>query len=692
MVENRAWGFALTVAVFASIVSAASVQGQDKTPAELLVNVDQDQERKSIDFERRALEKRLSALRDDPAVKPDHWADANVFIKGVVWALDFEPKLDAKAHDLLRKGLRRARERVEALEAGRQPWVDKRGRVVRGFISAVDGSTQPYGVILPAGYDPAKPGRLDVVLHGSRKSDGMGELVFMEMYDDGDGVGKPAPKVDYIEVFPMGRLGENAYRFEGETDVDEAIEAVCRNYRIDRTRVVLRGHSLGGVGTWHLGLKRPDRYAALGPTAGPADTIVFASSPRSHFIRLEPLTPWQKSMLHLVDAIDYTANAGMVPVFSLMGELDEYYSSHLLIEEAFKKEGIPFQGMVDQGAGHSVTAKAFQEQLRRIEEPAARGIDLAPRHIRFVTWTLKFSRCHWIEVLGLEKHYQRAEIEARIADDGSIIVNEPANVSRFAVRLPLGPASAPQPATLSVGAVKIDLQAPTNEAPRTIVVERRNGRWAAQGELDLKSLAGKRPGLQGPIDDAFATRFLCVRGTGQAWNPAVAAWADASLKRFAWEWRRHYRGDLPIKDDTDVTQDDLSRSNLILFGDPGSNSWMREILPKLPLQWTRREIQVGQASYRGTDCGLQLISPNPLPGAEGRYVVFNSGHTYHDPELRLSYMVFPRLGDWAVMKVGETPSGTPIPTVAETVLQSGFFDEEWKNPTSSSDVAGGRPK
>jgi dienelactone hydrolase len=687
MVQKRA-RVMIAVAIVAIKVAAAGAQTPVEKIAEPLAVADAEQERKAIDAERRTLEKRILALRDDPAVKPDHWADAHVFIKGVVWALDFEPRLDVKQRDLLRKGLRRARERIEALEAGRRPWSDKRGRVARGFLSAVDGSTQPYGVIIPAGYDPGKPSRLDVVLHGSRKSDGMGELVFMDQYDDGDEGGKPAPRVNYIEVFPMGRLGENAYRFEGETDVDEAIEAVCRNYRIDRLRVVLRGHSLGGVGTWQLGLKRPDRYAALGPTAGPADTIVFADSPRSHFIRLAPLTSWQKTMLHLVDAIDYTANAGMVPVFSLMGDQDAYYSSHLLIEAAFKKEGIPFLGMVDRGAGHGVTAKAFQEQLRRIQEPAARGIDPAPRHVRFVTWTLKFSRCHWIEVLGLEKHYQRAEIEARIADDGTINVSEPVNITRFAVRLPQAPATSPTP-SLAVGGAKVDYPTPTNEDSRTIVVVRQDGRWVARAGLDPTALAGKRPGLQGPIDDAFASRFLCVRGTGRAWNPTVGAWAEDSLKRFAWEWRRHYRGDLPIKNDTEVTQDDVRRSNLILFGDPGSNPWIGKVLPKLPLQWTRDEVQVGQTRRPATDCGLQLISPNPLPGAEGRYVVINSGHTYHDPELRLSYMVFPRVGDWAVLKVGESPSGTPVPAVEETVIQSGFFDEGWSNPTCPSEVAGG---
>ena len=36
----------------------------------------------------------------------------------------------------------------------------------------------------------------------------------------------------------------------------------------------------------------------------------------------------------------------------------------------------------------------------------------------------------------------------------------------------------------------------------------------------------------------------------------MQAWADASLKRFAYEWHRYFRGELPVKDDTAVTPDD----------------------------------------------------------------------------------------------------------------------------------------
>jgi poly(3-hydroxybutyrate) depolymerase len=642
-----------------------------------------DVERLAFRTELQPLQDQLAALRKSPDVSIDRWADAQVFVKGAVWALDFGPVADDRSRGLLAFGLRRAHERIDALAAGKHPWTERRGRTVRGFISAVDGSVQPYCVIVPKEYDPAKPMRLHVVLHGSTPATGIGELMFLEAADGGDTVSVPSSP--YIELHPMGRLGENAYRFEGETDVDEAIEAVCRNYNIDRSRIVLRGHSLGGVGTWQLGLKRPDRYVAIGPGAGPVDTHVFADSPWEHFVRLGPLPPWQETMLHLVDAVDYTANAGMVPVVACMGDKDPYFSSHLLAEKTFANEGIPFDSILDRGAGHSVSLAVFQEHVDRLDEIAARGSDAFPKRIRFVTWTLKFSRCHWIEVLGLSEHYKRAEIVARIEDDGSIDVDEPRNITRFAIH---PPAISAKTDSISIAGMRIALPASNSENARPLVFERRDGSWLCRGTLNSVTLTGKRPGLQGPIDDAFARSFLCVRGTGEAWNPAIGAWADANLRRFAEEWRRHYRGYLPVKNDTEVTEQDVRGSNLILFGDPNSNHLIAKVLPQLPIKWTRDTLQLGDEKHAAADHGVALIHPNPLPGAENRYVVLNSGHTYHDAELRFSYMVFPRLGDWAVIKVGHNSSNKPAQDVDETVVNSGFFDEAWNATTSKQRAAG----
>jgi pimeloyl-ACP methyl ester carboxylesterase len=574
--------------------------------------------------------------------------DGEIFAKGAAWALEYDP-LQPSDLALVRKALERGRSRAAAIADGKRPWDAKKGKLVAGFRSAIDGSVQPFGLVVPASYDPARPIRLDVVLHGSTRPVGMSELRFMNRFDEGDEGGK-APEAEFIELHPLGRV-ENGYRWAGETDVYEAIEAVARRWSIDRARIVLRGMSMGASGTWHLGLKRPDRWVALGPYCGYVDTRRFSETPMPNFVKVGELPLHQDRTLHLLDSIDYAANAGVVPAVACMGEKDPFFQAHVLMGEAMKREGLEMVNLIAPNTAHVIDPATQKEQLRRIAEHAARGLQ-PPRQIRFVTWTLKYGRCHWLDVLGLNEHYARAEISARIVDDGTVEITETKNVARFSVRTP-------GLRTIRIGGSEIAASSET-------VVARRGETWAAvPGPLD-----GKRPGLQGPIDDAFTGPFLCVRGTGRPWNPAVQAWADASLRRFAREWRRYFRGDLPVKDDAEVTVDDARRCHLILFGDPSSNAWIAKVMPKLPIVWTKEELRLGGVSVAADTHAPALIQPNPL--APGRYVVLNSGHTFREKELStLNYLLFPRLGDWGVIKVAEDPA-------EETVVRSGFFGERWE--------------
>jgi hypothetical protein len=68
-----------------------------------------------------------------------------------------------------------------------------------------------------------------------------------------------------------------------------------------------------------------------------------------------------------------------------------------------------------------------------------------------------------------------------------------------------------------------------------------------------------------------------------------------------------------------------------------------------------------------------------LPGAKGRYLVLNSGHTFHEKELStLNYLLFPRLGDWAVLRVGGKQPVEPPFSIFEDVVRAGFCDEQWR--------------
>lgn len=582
-------------------------------------------------------------------------ADAEILGKGITWALRYDTALQAGDLVAIKKAQDRLTQRAGALSSNQQPWATKKGKVARGFISAIDGSVQPYGVIIPKSYNGTKPMRLDVVLHGSSKPVGMSELKFISRFDEGDEDKGNAPDVDYIELHPLGRV-ENCYRWAGETDVFEAIEAVCRNYKIDRDRIVLRGMSMGASGTWHLGLKHPDRFVAIGPYCGYVDTHRFSNTPIPGFIKVGPLPQHQELGLHMLDSIDYAANASMVPEIAAIGDQDTFFGSHVHMGEVFLKEGIPFVNLISPGTGHKIDPKTHAEQMRRIGEHVTRGIDHDPKQMRFVTWTLKYNRCHWLELLALGKHYERAEFRATLGDGDVVEVSEARNVTRFAIHRPVS----------KVRIAGQDIVLPAHPHEKALVFSQTGGAWKCDGLRDEITLTGKQPGLQGPIDDAFATPFLCVRGTGKPWNAQVDAWAREDLKRFEYEWARYMRGGLSVKNDTDVTEADMRDKHLILFGDPGSNTWIAKALPKLPVTWTREEVRLGEQMQPAASHAPAFICASPL--APSRYIVINSGHTFHESEFAaFNYLLFPRLGDWAVMKIdGDEP------------VAAGYFDEEWR--------------
>ncbi len=634
-----------------------------------------------------ALKERLAILShryDDTAPNKLGSPDEEVFLKGATWALKYEPDMSPADRALVAHTLDRAEQRIRFRpeDTTTPSWRNKKGRVVRGYRSAVDGSVQPYGLVIPQSYDPKTPGRLDVVLHGSSRPTGMSELRFMSQFGEGDEGGKPITDRDYVELHPLGRV-ENCYRWAGETDVFEAIKDVCEKYNIDRRRIVLRGMSMGASGTWHLGLKHPDFFVALGPYCGYVDTHRFSETQGMNFVKVGPLPPHQEAGLHMLDSVDYAANAGMVPTIAAMGEKDPFFQAHVIMGEAMKREGLEMVNLISPGTGHVQEPKTFGEQMRRIAEYAGRGLEYAPKHIRFVTWTLKYNRCFWIDVKALDRHYERAEIDVTAQDDGLISVKEPHNIREFVIhqnrrldRLP----------KLIVGEQVV--QIPTRYLqddgilPRVLWIVKQEGRWTCAGTTAKKHMNAKRNGVQGPIDDAFTRDFLCIRGTGKPWNPGVQEWADANLKRFAYEWHRYFRGELPIKNDADVTKDDRNLRNLILFGDPGSNRLIREALPKLPIKWDAHQLQIAGASYSSVDHSPALINPSPLcERGWSRYVVINSGHTFHEAELnRLNYLLFPRLGDWAVIKVGPKTPATPSDPLDEEVIKAGYFDETWRFP------------
>jgi dienelactone hydrolase len=621
-----------------------------------------EQLQEAVDAERGRRERDAEENRTRLDLRPV--SDCAVYAKAVEWCLRhdefFKPEYVRQAEDALATGLAR----IGQVTAGKQPdWTERPGKSVRGYVSKIDGSVQPYALTLPAGFDPDDPKRwpLYVVLHG--RSNQMNEVNFIARYD-----GKPAPEgQDWIQLDVYGR-GNNAYRWAGEMDVFEAIEDVERRYRIDNRRVTLWGFSMGGAGAWHLGLHHPSRWASVGAGAGFVDFYKYQK-------QTDKLPPWQDRTLHIYDAIDYALNAANVPVITYGGENDPQLLAGASTVEAAKEFDIEIELLVGKGMGHRFDDESLRRFMEFHREHNAAGRPSYPgrRSVRFITYTPKYNRCEWAEIAEIGQPYEPAWVQGAVKDDGVLKV-ETKNVSVLKIARDIA-------GDVEINGDRLPLvDAADGLLPEVYYAPGEDG-WQALGydasrRFDENPNRMKRRDLQGPIDDAFMQPFVCVRGTGEAWNADHAGWADWNLDRFRREFDKWMRAEVPLVDDEKLTPELIQDKSLILFGDPGSNLVLAKVLPDLPLRWTREGIEIGGKTYDPADHGLCLIFPNPLNPR--RYVVVNSGHTFHEKDFQSSNAwLFPRLGDAAAIRFRKTTDGYD-----EETAWAEIFNSAWRLPES----------
>ena len=655
------------------LCTLACLQGQQVCAADPYVPT--EKEIGKIRDKLAGLRKRLDKLWKKAAViriPEDRFLDAEIYAKAGEWLLRYpgefyDKSYVQKALKVLDTGLKRA----AALETGKAPWVQATGRLARAYRSKIDGSIQPYGLVIPKNYDGKTPLRLDLVLHG--RNGRLSEVSFLAKHDS-----PQPPTRKHFELHVFGRTN-NAYRWAGEVDVYEALASVERQYRIDPSQVVLRGFSMGGAGAWHIGLHDPGRWAAVEAGAGFSDTIRYA--------RLKEVPPHQGKALHIYDAVDYSLNAFNVPTIGYGGELDKQLQASVNIREAlqaggfdFKKDGLNWkmlQAPPDGEAGLRAiflvgpkSGHRFHPESRKISAAFIRkqlkARPAEPEELRFVTYSTRYNRCRWLQVEGLEKHLERAEVRAVYKKEKSLLVLKTENISRLSLTPPW-----------KLSAIELDGQEPKlakTGGGTTLSFQLVEGRWLPglatnPGGQELV----KKHGLQGPIDDAFMGSFVCVRPTGKPLHPKAHALALKELERLEKEFPKWLRGDVRIVEDQDVRLEKAG-AHLILFGDPGSNPLIAEFLAEFPaiLQWNRQELKVaGRGPFDPATHFPMLIYPNPKDPRY--YVVINSGHTFGEREFRgTNAYLFPRCGDYAVFAPGQGRKP------ARELKAAGFFDESWQ--------------
>ena len=569
------------------------------------------------------------------------------------------PGLISAGNDALR--------RASEIKAGTAAWPKLKGSVKRAYRSKIDGTAQPYTVSVPASYDPAKPIPLYLYLHG-RSTPGGNTANPDLAWGQVGGSDRENPEragggraVNYIRVNAFGR-GNNSFRWAGETDVLEVIASVRKRYNIDADRIILAGFSMGGAGSWQLGLRMPDLFCGLEINAG-----VIGNR-----LDTDGLTPAQRASTASYGlSIPHALAVANLPLVAFAGEKDAQLAASVSIREQLVREGYKIEQtspyvwkgadidamfLVHPNAGHAHPTGETQ-RLRDEYNAAnfARG-RVVPDRVRFVTHTLRYNRSFWVTVDGLQRHFDRADVDAQRDTTKSNFTIKTRNISRLLLT-----------DTAAAKTVAIDGDKLNVKPAASLLFVRSGDHWQTANPAASAGLR-KEHKLQGPVNDAFMESFLCVTPTGTPFHAIANERAKQEQERFAKMFTREFLGEARAKNDTAITDADIANNHLVLFGDPGSNQLIAKIAAKLPIKWTKASIVVGDKTYSAAEHVPVLIYPNPLNPK--RYVVINTG------------LVASRganaYGDYAILKVSQQADGS----VSAVTADEGVFDEAWRLPAA----------
>jgi predicted peptidase len=144
-----------------------------------------------------------------------------------------------------------------------------------------------YLLFLPKGYEPKGERRWPLIffLHGAGER---GTNVWKVATHGPPKIAAAQPDFPFIVVSPQCPEQQIWSKDVLLTLLDDVIA----KYAVDTNRVYLTGLSMGGYGTWDLGLAHPERFAAIVPICGGGQTIAVALSSRGKGAALKSLGVW----------------------------------------------------------------------------------------------------------------------------------------------------------------------------------------------------------------------------------------------------------------------------------------------------------------------------------------------------------------------------------------------------------------
>ncbi len=524
----------------------------------------------------------------------------------------------------------------------------------RTFISEIDGSVQYYSVV-PAKptTDGKKPG-LVLTLHGAAVEADKQASCYLA---------KPGMHI-------VAATNRRPFGFDwedwGRLDALEVLEHASRDLNTDPRRTYLTGHSMGGHGTWHIGVTYPDRFAAIAPSAGwvsiwsyaglkkdPTATaerelVLRASGPSDTLALLRNITSNGVYVLHG----DEDDNVPVSQARTMRKELSDFHPDFVYREKRgaghwWGNECMDWPPIFEFFAGHELLERST---VRRVEFRTAN-----PR---------VSADCHWLRVEAQVKAFLVSKVELTLNPEERTFRGTTENISRLSLDVGMLPSGKSFGVKLD-GQTLDDIAWPKGET--RVWLARESEKWAvaAKPSTDVKG-----PHRNGAFKDAFRNRVVFVYATKG--TPAENAWAVAKARYDAEVFWYRGNGSIDVVADSEFDPKAQPDRNVVLYGHAGMNAAWKPLLGESPVQVTSTAVTVGDRHAKGDGLGVLLVRPRPGSDKAMVAAIAGTGLTGLRATDRLPYFAsgvgYP---DWTVFD-------------AKGIQGAGYFGSDWKLDSGES--------
>jgi len=497
---------------------------------------------------------------------------------------------------------------------------------ILNVVSSVDATPQPYALYLPKNFDAQRQYPLVVSLHSEESNHRLNLAQVLGPPGPGVTAAGTHPlrhETDFIVVCPLAR-GTMGYQGIPEQDVYDVLADVERRYPVDQDRVYLTGISMGGGGALWLAETRPDLWAGVAalcadPMPGSDDLAgnLLNIPVRLYHGEIDTVVPVTLSRAGQRRLLDLGVSAGYF----------EYPSvRHNVWDLAYARGG----------------AMEWFDGLRR---------ERSPERVRFVTRSYQYSAAYWLRIDSLTPGLLTS-VDARRASNGDVNVTT-ANVAGFTIL------SRPAQVTIDGTAIRLKPGA-------TISFNKTATGWRQQ----LAPPVAKHLGAEGPIVRAASGRHIYIYGAeGVSTEEELEKRRQQAEMAAAWSTTRsRLLLAFAVKADREVTAEDIDNSDLVLFGNSGSNSLIARFAPRLPLELRPDAADYGLLFIASTGKHYLLVNSG-LPWWTGVDESTVAGYRWAP----LQFRELSRLGDYLLFRG----------SVAQVVAQ-GRFDANWQLPADAA--------